>query len=601
MCGAGKAAAAGRRDAMRGPGSMSPRSSHLESQWNSRHHVTGSVTNHLVPKHRRAYFDHLPVVSRAQGGEFADIALANPVRIGDAVEHEEQIHRRYRQFPQYWRRHRWPNFLWTSSFWEPPPDSRPVSTDGVAGSLRQSTASPKSPAPMLGDGDLEEERTPSRAGSGTPRPDIDQMVKALELRGDSTGSRRQRGSLTGITGILSKTAMVGADDVDQELGKFMAWAKAQHGHLVRLWHKLDTDGSMLLHKGEFVQGLKRLHYTGNAERLWRSLDRDTTGNISFMEFAPEAALELARFKRWAVKTFGNMHELFQALDHDRSGAISYKEFLDACGRLGLPEEMHDTIVTLFLLLDYDSNDGKGSISAEEMSFLDVWKPPGYLWETPDYDAKDRFQEALVSKHNQNPLMAWRWALDRDASMRVSYEEFVIQCKTLAKKGMSEAAPPEGVTSLYVAFDEDRRGWITLRDWDPDAFENLERFVTFARTECGNLNRFLKAVEGVTGDEGEKVALGGGVPLGMFRRALKPGGFPPSKCFSLFEALQAPTKRRGHNTSYLFPSDISFLAHWDPDREMKEDSTWSLIVSQKMSLSAPGPGGRGGLKRLASLI
>lgn len=71
--------------------------------------------------------------------------------------------------------------------------------------------------------------------------------------------------------------------------------------------------------------------------------------------------------------------------------------------------------------------------------------------------------------------------------------------------MSEAAPPEGVTSLYVAFDEDRRGWITLRDWDPDAFENLERFVTFARTECGNLNRFLKAVEGVTGDEGEKVA------------------------------------------------------------------------------------------------
>lgn len=27
-------------------------------------------------------------------------------------------------------------------------------------------------------------------------------------------------------GILSKTAMVGADDVDQELGKFMAWAKA---------------------------------------------------------------------------------------------------------------------------------------------------------------------------------------------------------------------------------------------------------------------------------------------------------------------------------------------------------------------------------------
>lgn len=33
-----------------------------------------------------------------------------------------------------------------------------------------------------------------------PRPPPFANIKALELRGDSTGSRRQRGSLTGITG-----------------------------------------------------------------------------------------------------------------------------------------------------------------------------------------------------------------------------------------------------------------------------------------------------------------------------------------------------------------------------------------------------------------
>merc|ERR1740121_1109086 len=109
-----------------------------------------------------------------------------------------------------------------------------------------------------------------------------------------------------------------------------------------------------------------------------------------------------------------------------------------------------------MLLNYDEDGAStGSISQTELRFLDVWKPPAYLWEEPDSEAFDRFKQALLVKHNGNPLLAWRRALDKDSSMRVSYEEFLVQCKYLAKHGIPEAAPKCGVTALYASLDNDR--------------------------------------------------------------------------------------------------------------------------------------------------
>jgi len=157
------------------------------------------------------------------------------------------------------------------------------------------------------------------------------------------------------------------------LPDFVKWAERYHSHLVCLWRKLDRDGSMSLAKREFVTGLKDLKFPGNPEVLWALFDRDGTGTISFLEFAPEQGLDLARWKMWAVSKFGSVQGLFRFMDQDKSGTVSIREFKQACIAAGLPSQLKDSIETLFQMVD-DPNDksGRGGLTENELAFLDVW-------------------------------------------------------------------------------------------------------------------------------------------------------------------------------------------------------------------------------------
>jgi len=341
---------------------------------------------------------------------------------------------------------------------------------------------------------------------------------------------------------------------------------------------------MYLHKAEFFQGMKRLMYPGHIERLWTSFDRDTTGTVSFIEFAPEAALDLARFKRWMDKQFNGARGLFVALDRDRSGQVSFNEFSKACPLLGLPDRLQESIATLFLLLDHEEGRGQQQISYDELCFLDKWKPPGYLWEEPDKAARIKFQEALVARHGGNPLLAWRRALDKDSSMRVSYEEFLVQCKYLTKHGCSEAQPACGPIALYVAIDEDRSGWFNLRDWDQEVFDLLRKFVLWARAEYGTTAKFLQKAEKFEADD-DASDHGDGVPYSKFNNAVKPLGIAYAQRVMLFEGLQGVTKRHEGKAGRLRPQDVKFLAAWDPDWEVKEDDTWGKLAGKHVTTEA----------------
>jgi len=184
----------------------------------------------------------------------------------------------------------------------------------------------------------------------------------------------------------------------------------------------------------------------------------------------------------------------------------------------------------------------------------------------------------LNRHNQNMLMAWRRALDKDNSMRVGYEEFVIQCKTLAKKGLAEAHPATGINALYIALDEDRSGWFTLRDWDADSFDVLAKFWRWCRKEFGTVAKFAKVAETVEVDIDEPDR--GGVSYEKFAKAVRPLEYTYAERVQLFEALQATTKRSEGKSGRLFQGDVGFLDKWDPDREVKEDKLWSAMVNSR---------------------
>jgi len=324
-------------------------------------------------------------------------------------------------------------------------------------------------------------------------------------------------------------------------------------------------------------------YPGNLDTLWVSLDRDHTGALDFTEFAPENALDLARFKHWSVETFGSVGSMFRALDSDRNGRITFEEFRNACISSGLPARLQESIRTLFLLVD-DPNDyaSKGVITADEMGFLDTWQCPVYLREKPDMPGRMKFQHALLDRHGGNSIAAWLAALDKDFSMRVNFQEFESACKQLARTGMSEANPKKGVPALYCAFDKHRQGFFSLTDWDAAAHTALFSFTKWVKTRFTKVSDFMRSLEEEKGK---------GVDMKAFHRGIKgikdtDFSLTSEETVLLFDGLLLGTsgKKRnlqGGETTKLQVQDILFLDKWLLDDEAKSSEAWGRKALARM--------------------
>lgn len=562
--------------------------------WCPWHHVGPSKDNKALPKSKRAYFDGLPGKVQLKCGEFADVLLLQP----------NEVHEVFGALPGRSTvldelRCRAKGLLRPASPASPSEPPRPRSAwdsrqdEGVPGERAVTPASRGTPSGLSAKTTPEPEL---KFSDGRLLPTSWRVVAQWGLRGTagvpglgsaSGGScssspskppksraaaspspgpgnedfKRQRSKSRGVQ------AFQGGDlPAELEFKRFREWCEAKHGHLVHLWRKLDKDGSMTLHKSEFLKGLKDLAYGGDAEKLWSFLDSDTTGIVTFLEFTPEHALDLARFKQWAEETFGSFRATFHALDTDHSGRVTFAEFVEACKDKGLPAHLLECATTLFMILDGDHHGRGGHLTEDSLLFLDKWQCPPYLWERPDFEAKERFKSMLVKRHHGNALLAWRKALDKDASMRVSYDEFVITCKSLARMRLDVPAGP-AVTAVFCAFDEDRSGWFSLRNWDEDAYAALRAFATWAKHKSGKVSSCIRTI---TQGEGKFAN------WAAFRQGTKDSGLSNSDLPYVFEALGLT--KAGH----ICPVDVAFLDRWDPDAEEKEELVWQGITAKRLS-------------------
>merc|ERR1719265_1919989 len=71
------------------------------------------------------------------------------------------------------------------------------------------------------------------------------------------------------------------------------------------------------------------------------------------------------------------------------------------------------------------------ITSKDIVFLDRWNPPPYLFSRPDPVGLDNFKNAL-RKMFVSLLRAWKQLLDKDGTMRVSWDEFCDTCKKLPR-------------------------------------------------------------------------------------------------------------------------------------------------------------------------
>merc|ERR1712194_6862 len=187
----------------------------------------------------------------------------------------------------------------------------------------------------------------------------------------------------------------------------------------------------------------------------------------------------------------------------------------------------------------------------------------------------------MGRYNDNAFLAWRRVLDRDASMRVSYEQFLLECKELVKRGFAEAAPPGGATSLFLAIDRSRSGWFSLKAWDEDSFEVLKKFSDFVK-EKGNPSKFFKYAESFGEDWNQSNdSSSSGLSYASFSAATRSLGFDSAARTKLFEGLQQSNKKLEGRNGKLKLTDFKFLQDWDHIREANDALIWKSLVGEQL--------------------
>jgi len=352
--------------------------------------------------------------------------------------------------------------------------------------------------------------------------------------------------------------------------EFVSWCSERFTHLVSLWCKLDKDRKMELSRDEFIQGMHDLDYGGDLEELWSIFDRDISGSISFLKFAPDEALELAQFKQWVASKFGSAAFALLNMDTDGGGQLNFVEFTNFCSKYGFPSHLKGSLEILYQVLIGHVGDSNGE-AAIELSFIDAWDPPGFLFVSPDHHAKLRFKRGVVTKCRNNPLLAWWSVLDRDGFMCVNCENFLLACDELADLGVGEACwEKELLIAVYCSLDGRRCGWFSLKDWDRECYHLLADFTLWAKETFGSVAKLVESFGDAFG------ALG----LEEFVKCTKQTGLALDALELIFEALVGDRKGSLENKK-LSVDDVEFLERWDPLKEQRDGILWESVVNKRI--------------------
>lgn len=156
--------------------------------------------------------------------------------------------------------------------------------------------------------------------------------------------------------------------------------------VLKAWRQLlDRDGSNVVGWEEFEAAAKRLNFQRDLPGAWRFFDQDISGSISFGELDVASYAELSNFKSWADEEFGGVRAAFAVLDEDNSGDFNVREFIKMLRFYGFQGDCR----ALFSTLDCD---GQGSVSLNEVAFLDLWEsaPPS----TPLRKEREKRQSSM---------------------------------------------------------------------------------------------------------------------------------------------------------------------------------------------------------------
>jgi len=321
---------------------------------------------------------------------------------------------------------------------------------------------------------------------------------------------------------------------DAALQDFRRHLLGKFGNFVRAWRRsIDTDGSMMVQKHEAFKACQDLGWHGNLKLLWKALDRDEGGVTQLEELDGRSAEQLALLRAFVMSKFGGIKAAFKAFDKNNQQRLKKGEFLGALTEAGFRGSKKG----LFEGLDYE---GKNYILAEDLNFLEIWRPSAYLAVEENPAAAADFKKAIL-KHFQHYLKGWRH-IDKDGSNRSSWQEIERCAKLIGFKG--------DVAGAWRALDQDLSGYITLEELDKPAYDAIMEFKSWADEEFGGIRVAFSVFDS---DQS------GDLNYSEFRRCCRSYGFN-GDVRTLFIALDY------NNSGSLTLKDLDFLGSWESPEE-----------------------------------
>lgn len=374
-----------------------------------------------------------------------------------------------------------------------------------------------------------------------------------DAEGDATSKKRPDSAFA----LSRKRIAALCEQMEHEPGmkpfaEFYKWCIQKFRNLTRAWRLLDTSLNMRLTYLEFLTSLKEHGYKGDGRVIFKILDRDRSGSLSYFHFDPSGALALATIVTWAETTFGNVQDAFEKLDDDRNGKLSPEEFRRSASRHGLESE--EPVTYLFQMLDLDKDH---VITKKELAFLDAWGCPSWLKVKPDPEGCRTFIDHLIYKYRDNPILAWH-NLDQNDQMRVSWDEFFSACRKLGLK-----LDEKRLSGVWRALDENLSGWVALHEFSPDAYNLLVKFKKWAEKTEGGIGKLLNKID-TSGD-----GLVTKKELAQIRADLD---LSDQEFKMLFEGFDHEGK------GVIKYSRFRYLDLWNVEEDIKEEKFWNSIWS-----------------------
>lgn len=323
--------------------------------------------------------------------------------------------------------------------------------------------------------------------------------------------------------------------------EFRAYLVRKHGSYLRAWRvALSPNDAMTLNKNQFMKACAKMGWQANSTLVWQTLDSDDSGTLALEKLDLRSAELLASFRKFIIDRFGSVAAAFEAIDTNHSNSVQFLDFAAALQSLGWKRSHKQ------LFMGLDKNDSK-SITEDDMTFLDRWRPHAMLLATPNVQALNKIKAVLLEKFGSY-LKAWRRLLDKDGTNRCNWNEFQAACEAIRFSGDRVGA--------WRAADKDLSGYITLSEIDMVAHEHLLRFKRWADEEFGSARNAFKTFDVDSSDE---------VTSQEFCRSCRIYGYA-GKPFPLFKALDADLQ------GTLSNAEVAFLDDWDLEESEQGDHT-----------------------------